>query len=39
MEKQQKSFKEKVLEVIFIGAQKYKQFFLDYEYQISLAGF
>lgn len=39
MEKQQKSFKEKVLEVIFIGAQKYKQFFLDYEYQISSAGF
>ena len=39
MEKQQKSFKEHVLEAIFVGAQKYKRFFLDYEYQITSSAF
>ena len=39
MAERQKSFKENVLEAICVGAQKYKQFFLDYEYQITSSAF
>ena len=39
MAEQQKSFKENVLEAICDGAQKYKRFFLDYEYQITSSAF
>ena len=39
MAKQNTSFKQNVLSAICIGAQKYKDVFLDYEYKISSKGF
>ena len=39
MAKQTLSFKQNVLTAIFIGAQKYKDVFLDYEYEVSSKAF
>ncbi|MBR1638989.1 MAG: hypothetical protein IJ688_06350 [Treponema sp.] len=39
MQKQQKSFKENVLNYICDGAQKYKDVFLEYEYEVTSKAF